>query len=115
MPKQHTPGPWVCAENVFAGGFDVWMGKAVDPRERGSYSSLHRIEMYDDIRPEDDGFSEAEANALLIAAAPELLEACRFMAAVLQGFTATELQRRVSEIHPESFNQAQAAIWAAIE
>jgi hypothetical protein len=54
------------------------------------------------------------ANARLMSPASELLSACRLMAGILGGFTAAELKARVNEIHAESFDEAQEALWAAM-
>lgn len=62
MSIKHTPGPWTTKElQVYA--------------EDGNGSTLAHV--YDPSRDHDH--SEAEANALLIAAAPDLLEALRFL------------------------------------
>jgi hypothetical protein len=115
MPEQHTPEPWVYEIDEDDGTFRLWMGSAADPSRRGVYRPCQQIDLYRDIYPGEDSFDEAAANTQLIGAAPKLLKACRLMAAVLQGFTASELLRRVGEIHPESFNDAQAALWTAID
>lgn len=65
---KHTPGPW-----TFTGGHVVnrqhgWDGYIIaEPRAYDLYTKLHHN-------------IEAEANGRLIAAAPELLEACRKLA-----------------------------------
>lgn len=42
------------------------------------------------------------------------VQACRHMAAVLQGFTAEELVKRVGDIHPKSFDDAHEELWAVV-
>ena len=64
----HTPGPW---EAMIFGGWDaprIWSGD-------GSIALLQH---------HDSGPEEAEANALLIAAAPELLEALTLLVAGIE-------------------------------
>ena len=67
---KHTPGPW---------NWSRWPSELIG----GSLSVYQigpmRAVIYDDWRPRADGISEEEneANARLIAAAPELLEACK--------------------------------------
>lgn len=72
---KHTPGPW----NVYESddGHEIRMGRANDSI---SYPS-HCIVTYDHMIYPVDGeqYEEAEANARLIAAAPELLEALEGM------------------------------------
>lgn len=78
----HTPGPWSL--------------ERVPIQSRGGSNTCYKIGpfqccIYDDWRPRDKGISEEEnkANALLLAAAPELLEAC-------------ELASRSVPHHPDS-------------
>jgi len=71
IPAKHTPGPW-----------SVWK-KSLDPAGREDWailSSENRIIAEAFWKVETDEYMPAEANARLIAAAPELLEALEAMA-----------------------------------
>lgn len=61
----HTPGPWhIAGLGIYSGEMD----------ERGKYPRCRQVfPAYTD-DPQDKAFSELQANARLIAAAPELLE-----------------------------------------
>ena len=75
-----TPGPWEIEYSDEEGGFVIWL-----TTNRATYEPHHRIHVgagmwhsYDDEEAhpvEDTQYGEAEANARLIAAAPEMLEA----------------------------------------
>jgi hypothetical protein len=65
MASKHTPGPWDVARYSNYEGFSIWAPGAGCIAERWS--------------PSEDRDTPFEANARLIAAAPELLEACRAM------------------------------------
>lgn len=76
---KHTPGPWECS-----GGYVQSATKSkpsgaplciADPFVDESFMSDH----------------EADANARLIAAAPELLEVCKAMLPIFEAFTQDEL------------------------
>jgi hypothetical protein len=76
MSAQHTPGPWVIKpatgpekEHLY---FDVKPVLAVDDPYRGSVCTVHDAENIEGIT-----VAESEANARLIAAAPELLDVLR--------------------------------------
>lgn len=66
---EHTPGPWVKSHDNFA--FQI---RGVFPKSKNSFVSIYHW------KDSDYGCSkdEAEANARLIAAAPELLEALQW-------------------------------------
>lgn len=74
-----TPGPWRFdygdsfdhGEDGEANGFEILLG-AANPRVNGRCRSIDRIRYAEDIFPEDNERAEAEANARLIAAAPDL-------------------------------------------
>jgi len=78
--SKHTPGPWAVNRYITSGnqslGFHI-----TGPRD-GSVSPV--------CVGEDTGYGEIDANARLIAAAPELLEALK-KAVNRQGFTNAEL------------------------
>lgn len=45
---------------------------------------------------------------------PDAVEACRAMAAVLQGFTASDLVNRAKDIHGPAFDEAHEKLWAVV-
>lgn len=79
---KHTPGPWEAVYNEDFGGFSIWMTAT-----RGSYEPQRRAYLGDGMWSHyDDGplppaiqkqFDELQANARLIAAAPDLYEAAK--------------------------------------
>ncbi|MHC1670482.1 hypothetical protein ACODUO_15080 [Stenotrophomonas maltophilia] len=72
--SKHTKGPWKWKSDQRMGGFHVYMDTAIG--KRSGYESHHHLEMDFSLYPEDgEQWEEAKANARLIAAAPELLEA----------------------------------------
>ena len=68
---KHTPGPWVADDNE---GFSMWK---IYSRMSPSGSGVQGSRVADVIGDS----AEADANAALIAAAPELLEALRLLLA----------------------------------
>ena len=66
---QHTPGPWTC--RIDDEGFNVFQDA---PKHPGNGDHIMCIA----------GNDESEANARLIAAAPELLEALKSMHGILK-------------------------------
>jgi hypothetical protein len=75
MSAQHTPGPWVLLGSHESEGFDCyWIKGQPSPFLRGFTKEIASVS-----GPQG---GEAEANAHLIAAAPELLEALEFLANV---------------------------------
>jgi len=68
---KHTPGPWKIRR--IDGGYQINMATAI--RNPGNYQTHHRVEMDFGLYREDGKqFREAEANARLIAASPDLLK-----------------------------------------
>jgi hypothetical protein len=68
---KHTPGPWSAGNEVLRGE----LRPVLIPGRRGDIHIAHCLETMQD--------GEREANARLIAAAPELLEACKTAADLL--------------------------------
>lgn len=71
--SKHTPGPWICGWELDTGDYDA--GLSVTAWNRGvvaEISDRRRNAQYCQHNPNE----ETLANAALIAAAPELLEAC---------------------------------------
>ena len=72
MTTQHAPGPWVTDGSVNAENLDV-------------INSEGRIAMIDDSRSTGWNVPTINANARLIAAAPELLEALKDAIEIIEG------------------------------
>ena len=75
---KHTPGPWTWGRTE--DGHEIRMGNAINAV--GIYDSHCVIEYNHSVWPYDGDepnkqYEEAEANARLIAAAPDLLAACK--------------------------------------
>jgi hypothetical protein len=76
-----TLGPWYCSRGDSfdhsndgkINGFEILLNSA-DPLATARCRLIDRIRYAEDIFPEDAEYSEAEANAHLIAAAPELYD-----------------------------------------
>lgn len=69
---RHTPGPWQTMNSPKAGFRDIWSLGDDQPQNR---------KVVCEISPSDTTFGDAE----LIAAAPDLLEACRSLLTSVQG------------------------------
>lgn len=75
MDGKHTPGPWKLTSDE--DGWTIRMGSAL--ADNGHWQVQHRIELEwgDTYQEEGDNsqYEEAEANARLLRAAPEMLDA----------------------------------------
>jgi hypothetical protein len=74
MSTQHTPGPWIGAGPSFGDPFPRYTTSIVTEREHDDEGIVEICEL--PFHHRDD---ENEANARLIAAAPDLLEALQFV------------------------------------
>lgn len=81
---QHTPGPWRVDTTVALGAYGVWTDYATHPGHDGAGYPKQVCSM----RPTDVSASreERDANARLIAAAPDLLSACNEAFAFVQRY-----------------------------
>lgn len=100
-PIVHTPGPWVLC---------VWADTTANPGVSSSVCADHDGHEIDvcrfDLFP--DAGEQHEANALLIAAAPDLLAACVSAKIVLAGIPSkTEAQRSLLQ---ETYDTLRAAV-----
>jgi hypothetical protein len=95
--SKHTPGPWGIRQYSAHTGFSVWGGG------RGSIAER----WYDGPQAGDYG-PEIEANARLIAAAPDLLAACKLYAEL------DDTRRKGKFIDPGVRAKLDIAIRAAI-
>lgn len=77
MTTKHTPGPWVVQN---ASERTLWVGalRVPDDERYGLHTIITGIDI-EDLTPE--ARAKKEANARLIAAAPDLLAACEAVAA----------------------------------
>ncbi len=94
--SEHTPGPWnIDGGTNKKGNLYIW--------KKGEYYGGHAIAtVHSDIQ------EGAEGNAHLIAAAPELLEACKEAKAYI-----LRLEREGKVNNPEVFHTLRAAIITA--
>ena len=97
MSAKHTPGPWYCLPEYSNGGevhsaAGIICDASIGRNEREEYQKAHR--------------AESEANARLIAAAPELLEALVACNELLAGF----LSESQNGLHRAAIEMARAAI-----
>lgn len=76
--QKHTPGPWEVDDH--AGRLEI-VGRPTWKCRRFGVDGEWRVATIDDLSEDQDGAeSETQANASLIAAAPELLDALKAMA-----------------------------------
>lgn len=85
MSAQHTPGPW-CVEDPM--DFELTIVEA--GKETHEWRFIASCSLPDGDDDQDFTSGEVQANARLIAAAPELLEALRPFAAVMADIGETE-------------------------
>jgi len=85
MATKHTPGPWA-VEDIKSQGTMVYRRIHVGKTALGAISAYKLPKGRD---------AEAEANARLIAAAPELLAALEIAEGFISGFEGDELQEGV--------------------
>ena len=109
MSKAHTPGPWVANESVVGSytGFDINGAGPANKKWIASVHSDHHItgsESPELAKKKEREIATAQANARLIAAAPELL------AALIALFNA---QGSCVELTPEAMTAAASAIFKA--
>lgn len=103
MSTKHTPGPWEVREHWGDDdAFEVYPTRGGKQPPIGEWAALAEV-------PEYGQAGEAEANAYLIAAAPELLEALDGMLQVYGGGKSFDgLPKHATEL--ELIDQARAAV-----
>lgn len=100
MSARHTSGPWQSIGSHESEGFNCyWINAQPNSAMRGFTKEIAAV-----TGPQG---GEAEANARLIAAAPELLEALQGLANALE---ATPGPRGVMELVPSQLENARAVI-----
>jgi len=87
--KSHTPGPWT-AERATPNTINI------------DASGVSIGEVYDGTEETDSAGNIAEANARLIAAAPELLEALESIAENLQNKTISTVRKKAFRMNPQA-------------
>ncbi len=87
-----TPGPWSAqrAKYPVDGEFDYCIGAMVNGQTKCIAEAFGRVSV--------DGRPNAEANARLIAAAPDLLAALASAESFISGFEGDEIQEGVDEL-----------------
>ena len=98
MTTKHTPGPWYVGTGTYEGR-NIYSVASVTDDEGFTYQPLVA-------NAEDDGINCWDANARLIAAAPDLLEALQVM---VRDYSAAHASCGDLEMSPALF-QAQRAI-----
>ena len=95
---KHTPGPWNLSKpDVESGNTDdylIWV-----PAELGRYEIVERVggQVYDHGTGEYLDYSEVEANAHLIAAAPELYDELEQAARVLDALSVNAVAKNLAD------------------
>jgi hypothetical protein len=89
--SQHTPGPWIVTDRGSNGGTTIRTTK-------GDLSAVARIYYAAPYfgKMEEDSEANRQANAALIAAAPDLLEACKVALGTLN--TMMDIERTRTEL-----------------
>lgn len=106
VDAKHTPGPWRTYSARGSDGEHCYWGIDPEGDYRGTIGSSHDAEHIGGITKE-----ESEANARLIAAAPELLEALDEMTAICAACTFENIYIRGQYFNREgSVERARAAI-----
>lgn len=119
--REHTPGPWSYRQGDDHSGYEIDADNGSGPRD---WLGLARVEMFIDF--DDDGNEtrrkykeESLANARLVAAAPELLEALEETAKYMQLYQwlvdDIEDTNKPRTLDADGYNFAYKAARAAIE
>jgi hypothetical protein len=100
---EHTPGPWE-AGKAYAQDKNSWYAVVFSPAKNGRYHSPRAAEALGIDK------AEAEANARLIAAAPDLLEVAQRWADINEGRCDCDLyDTKKGELCPECATRAAIA------
>jgi hypothetical protein len=91
----HTPGPWEVDGNKALGAYGVWTSYATHPGHNGAGYPSQVCSVYSGNKSDFDRQTR-DANARLIAAAPDLLAACQL---VLRRWTFDSHQQHTHSWH----------------
>lgn len=97
MTTKHTPGPWYVGSGTYEGR-NIYSVASVTDDEGFTYQPIVAS-------AEDDGIKCWDANARLIAAAPDLLEALQVM---VRDYTASHADGGSLEMQPAILQASQA-------
>lgn len=87
----HTPAPWIVEHDEDKGTVQIWAGSAIEDRHKGTWSSVGCMNLYNAVYNDSEGDKECLANARLIAAAPDLLEALKANVDFLNWFKSSNI------------------------
>jgi len=97
MSEQHTPAPWEFGKDR------RWLFRD-DLKHGGNFSSSTVLKI------DDDAFRPSEADARLIAVAPELLDACQWMQEFIEAVNEDRVSQDQRDLYTSMMKLASAAI-----
>jgi len=107
--SKHTPGPWKVVADDEWGGFEIRMGSRLE--NAGIFKAIHELKYADNTFEEEKNYAEAYANACLMAAAPDMLEALQMVrslfVAVSQLSKATSGDQNIFETIEKAIDKAE--------
>ena len=103
MSAAHTPGPWMCVDSNSARTFNQISICPVRPAIKGMQTPLAKVLRFD---LSEYGGGDGQANARLIAAAPDLLSALQTLLRVEEGLDLHETYAQASDKARAAINKA---------